>query len=116
MRDVFLQVAGFLAVITALLHAYLGETQVFSRVQIAPPRTALLLRLVWQAGAIGWFCLGLLLIAAPYLDSELARRLIIAASVVNFGFASLANAWALRGKHFGWAALAAVAGLSLAGI
>lgn len=115
MRDISLQIAGALAVITALIHAYLGETQVFARCRISPPRTALLLRVVWQAGAIGWLSLGVLLIAAPGLDLA-ARRLVIGASVVNFGFASLANAWVLRFRHFGWAPLAMVVGFSLAGM
>ena len=64
MRDIFLQAAGVLAVATALVHAYLGETLVFSRARIELTRTALLLRLIWQAGAIGWLSLGLLLLAA----------------------------------------------------
>jgi hypothetical protein len=115
MRDISLQIAGGLAVVIALLHAYLGETRVFARIRIEPARTMRLLRLVWQAGAINWLTLGLLLIAAPGLDAA-ARRLIIASSVVNFGFASFANAWALRFRHFGWAALAIVVGFSLAGI
>jgi hypothetical protein len=32
-----------------------------------------------------------------------------------FGFAALANAWATRGRHFGWMALGAVVALSVAG-
>jgi hypothetical protein len=32
-----------------------------------------------------------------------------------FAFAALANAWAMRGKHFGWMALSAVVALAVAG-
>jgi hypothetical protein len=50
------------------------------------------------------------------LGSERARYAIIAASVTIFGSAAMANAWATRGRHFGWAALSVVVGLAVAGI
>ena len=56
-----------------------------------------------------------LLIAAPSMASEPARHWIILTLAAVFAFAALANAWAMRGKHFGWMALSAVVALAVAG-
>jgi len=33
-----------------------------------------------------------------------------------YDFAAIANAWALQGRHFGWAVLTIVIGLAVAGL
>src|SRR6266436_3094485 len=58
---------------------------------------------------------GVLLIAAPWMASEPARHWIVITLAAVFAFAALANAWALRGRHFGWVALSAVVALAVAG-
>jgi hypothetical protein len=115
MRDLLLQVAGLAAIAVALIHGVLGETKVFARATIEPPRLRTLIRLVWQAGTVAWIGGGVLLIAAPWMASEPARHWIVATTAVVFGFAAAANAWAMRGRHFGWMALSAVVALALAG-
>jgi len=115
MRDLLLQVSGVAAIAVALIHGVLGETKVFARATIEPPRLRLLIRLVWQAGTVAWIGGGVLLIAAPYMASDAARHWIIATLAVVFGFAALANAWAMRGRHFGWMALSGVVALAIAG-
>ena len=115
MRDLLLQISGIAAIAVALIHGVLGETKVFSRATIEPPRLKTLIRLVWQAGTIAWIGGGVLLIAAPSMASEPARHWIIATLVAVFGFAAFANAWASRGRHFGWMALSAVVALAMAG-
>src|SRR5471032_2200914 len=70
MRDVLLQCAGIAAIAVALIHGVLGETKVFARATIEPPRLRLLIRLVWQAGTVAWIGGGVLLIAAPWMASE----------------------------------------------
>ena len=112
MRDLLLQCSGFAAIAVALIHGVLGETKVFAHATIEPPRLRKLIRLVWQTAWIGG---GVLLIAAPSMASEPARHWIIFTLAVVFGFAALANAWALRGRHFGWMALSAVVALAVAG-
>ena len=96
MRDLLLQCSGVAAIAVALIHGVLGETKVFARATIEPPRLRQLIRLVWQAGTVAWIGGGVLLIAAPSMASEPARHWIIATLAVVFGFAALANAWALR--------------------
>jgi hypothetical protein len=46
----------------------------------------------------------------------MARHWIVGAAVVIYGFGAIANAWAMRGRHFGWVALAIVVGLAVAGV
>ena len=115
MRDLLLQGSGVIAIIISLIHGVLGETKVFAHATVEPPRLRLLLRLVWQAGTIAWIAGGLLLIAAPWMDSTIARHWVVATFVVVFGFAALANAIATRGRHFGWMALSAVVAMAVAG-
>jgi hypothetical protein len=115
MRDLLLQSAGVLGLVIALAHGVLGETQVFARATIEPPRLALLLRLVWQAGAIAWAAMAALLIATPWLGAGQARFAIVCAAVAVFGAGAAGNAWASKGRHFGWMLLAIVTGLAIAG-
>jgi hypothetical protein len=115
MRDVLLQCSGLLAIAAALTHGVLGETKVFARASIEPKRLRTLIRAVWQAGTVAWIGGGVLLMAAPWMTSEAARHWIIATFAVVFGFAALGNAWALRGRHFGWIAMSAVVALAVAG-
>src|SRR6195256_506792 len=115
MRDVLLPCFGAAASVVARIHGVLGETKVFKRATIEPPRLRTLIRLVWQAGTVAWIGGGVLLIAAPWMASEPARHWIIVTFAAVFAFAALANAWALRGRHFGWVALSAVVALAVAG-
>lgn len=115
MRDLLLQGAGIVAILVSLIHGVLGETKVFARATVEPPRLRLLLRLVYQAGTVAWIGGGVLLIAAPAMASDAARHWIVATLAVVFGFAALANALATRGRHFGWMAMSAVVALAAAG-
>ncbi len=115
MRDILLQCSGLLAIAAALIHGVLGETKVFARATIEPKRLRTLIRAVWQAGTIAWIGGGLLLLAAPWMGSNAARRWSVITFAVVFAFAALGNAWALRGRHFGWVAMSAVVALAVAG-
>ncbi|QWG13404.1 hypothetical protein KMZ29_01230 [Bradyrhizobium sediminis] len=118
MRDLLLQCSGVAAIAVALIHGVLGETRIFAaagNTTIEPRGLRTLLRLVWQAGTVAWIGGGVLLIAAPGMASEPARHWIVVTMAVVFGFGALANAWAKRGRHFGWVALSAVVALAVAG-
>jgi hypothetical protein len=115
MRDLILQCSGVAAIVVALIHGVLGETKVFAHATIEPSCLRTLIRLVWQAGTVAWIGGGVLLIAAPLMGSEAARHWIILTTAGIFGFGALANAWAMRGRHFGWVALSAVVALAVAG-
>ena len=115
MRDLILQCAGIAAIVVALIHGVLGETKVFARATIEPPRLRTLIRVVWQAGTVAWIGGGVLLIAAPWMQSEPARHWIIVTIATVYGVGALANAWWSRGRHFGWMALGSVIMLAVAG-
>jgi hypothetical protein len=118
MRDLLLQCSGLAAIAVAIIHGVLGETKIFANannITIEPPRLRTLLRLVWQAGTVAWIGGGVLLIAAPLMASEPARHWIVVTMAGVFASGALANAWAKRGRHFGWVALSAVVALAIAG-
>lgn len=115
MRDLLLQGAGLIAILVSLIHGILGETRIFARATVEPPRLRLLLRLVYQAGTVAWIGGGVLLIAAPAMASDVARHWIVATLAIVFGFAGLANAIATRFRHIGWMAMSAVVALAAAG-
>jgi hypothetical protein len=115
MRDILLQGAGVVAIAAALIHGLLGEFKVFPRMTIEPRRLRTLLRLVWQASTVAWIGCGVLLWAAPWMASDQARHWIVVTLASVFAFAALANAWATRGRHFGWMALSAVVVMAVAG-
>lgn len=115
MRDLAMQAAGGLGILAAVIHGVLGETKVFARATIEPARTRLLIRLVWQCGVVAWIAFGVLLVATPHMGSEAARHWIAGAAIATYGAAAIGNAWATRGRHFGWMVLTAVSALAVAG-
>ena len=115
MRDLLLQCAGAATIAVAVIHGVIGETKVFTHARIEPERLRTLIRLVWQASAVAWAGAGVLLIAAPSMASDHARHWIVITSACVLGFGALGNAWASRGRHFGWMALAAVVAMAAAG-
>ncbi len=115
MNDLMLQCAGAGAILVAVIHGVLGEAKVFRAATISPPRLRFLIRLVWQLSTVAWIGGGVLLIAAPWMQSEAARHWIVATLAVVFATAAIGNAVATRGRHFGWLALSAVVALAIAG-
>ena len=115
MRDILLQAAGLGAIVVALIHGWLGEAKIFARATIEPERLRILIRLVWQASTVAWIGGGVLLIAAPWMASDLARHWIIGTMAAVFAFGAAGNAFATRGRHYGWLALSAVVVLAVAG-
>ena len=116
MRDLALQAAGVSAILVAMIHGAIAELHVFARSHIEPKGIRRLLRMVWQATTVDWIAIGGLLIAAPMLDSEVARRWIIAVAVVVYGYGAVGNAVATRGRHVGWCLMLGVVALALMGL
>jgi hypothetical protein len=116
MRDLALQAAGALAILVAIIHGAVGELRVFSRTHIEPHRARTLLHLIFQATTVDWIGIGVLLLAAPWLDSQVARHWIVAVAVVVYGYAAVGNAVASRGRHVGWMLMSCVVALALAGL
>jgi hypothetical protein len=102
MHDLLLYASGTLGLALAFVHGLLGETRVLARALIEPERLRLLIRGVWHCSAVAWAGVAVLLIVAPWMGSQMARHWIVGAAVVIYGFGAIANAWAMRGRHFGW--------------
>jgi hypothetical protein len=116
MRNLALQAAGVLAILVAVGHGVIAEVYVFARAEIEPQWMRGLLRMVWQASTLGWIAIGCLLLAAPALDSDAARRWIIAVAVVVYGYAAIGNAIVTHGRHPGWGLALGVVVLALMGL
>jgi hypothetical protein len=115
MRDLLLHGAGIVAIVISIAHGVLGETYVFARATVEPPRLRLLLRLVWQAGTVAWIAGGVLLFAAPWMGSDAARHWIIATFAVVFSVAAVGNLLATRAVHPGWIGMGTAVVLAVAG-
>jgi hypothetical protein len=116
MSDVLVEAAGVLGIAAALVHGYLGEARVFAAASIEPGWARRLLRVVWHCGVVAWIVMGALMIFAPGLGSDRARIAVIAASAAVYAAGAVGNAWAPRGRHFGWAWLSLVVVLALTGL
>ena len=116
MRDLALQAAGVLAILVAVAHGATAELRLFANARIEPQRVRRVLRMVCQASTVDWIGIGLLLIAAPSLDSQVARQWVIAVAVVVYGYAAVGNAVATRGRHVGWLLMSCVVALALTGL
>jgi len=51
----------------------------------------------------------------PSFFGTLASSWAYVTLAIVFGFAGFANAWATRGRHFGWVGMSAVVALAVAG-
>jgi hypothetical protein len=116
MRDLALQAAGVLAILTAIAHGCIAELGVFVKARIEPQGTRRLLRLIWQASTVDWIGMGVLLIAAPWFDSQIARRWVIAVAVAVYAYGAVGNALATRRPHPGWILMSCVVALALTGL
>jgi hypothetical protein len=116
MRDLAMQAAGVLAILAAVVHGVLGETKVFAVARIEPAWALRLIRAVWHCGVVAWIAGGVLLLALPSLPAGPARGWIVATLIAVYGSGVIGNAWATRGRHFGWLVLAAVVVLAAIGI
>ena len=75
-----------------------------------------LLRMLCQASTVDWIAIGVLLIAAPALGSDAARRWIIAVAVIVYGYAAIGDALATRGRHIGWVLMTCAVAFALVGL
>jgi hypothetical protein len=116
MRDLALLAAGALAIVVAITHGAIAELRVFTKAHIEPRQTRRLLRLVWQMSTVGWIGLGVLVMAAPWLGSQVARQWVIAVAVFVYGCAAVGNAAATRRLHAGWLLMSCVVVLALTGL
>ncbi len=106
--SVFWTIAGTLAVFVAVVHGYLGLTKV------VPPTTGVsdsIKRIylgLFGLSAVYWAAGGVVLVIYAGADPSPLRTAIGFTSFAMYFSGALVNAWATRGKHFGWAVLVAI--------
>src|SRR4051794_17066798 len=91
MRDLLLQCSGAAAILVALIHGVLGETKVFARATIEPPRLRTLIRLVWQAGTVAWIGGGGVFFGPPVIGTGNPGGWVGGAPALGFWFGGLAH-------------------------
>jgi len=111
-KNMELQIAGILAILTGIGHAYLGDVNIKSQA-ISPPREKINIRACYQFGSLGWIVGGVLFIGAPFTHQSPAHFWIVFAFMPLFAFAAMVNFWFSKGRHFGWVMLLGIIVLSM---
>ena len=115
MKDTLIEIAGGLAILTAIFHQASGELRLFPTIDPATVQSKSMLRTVWLNGSMAWIGIGILLILSPAFGSQSARTSIAIIAFLVLGSAAV-GAWFLKRRHPGWVLLAAAASLALAGM
>lgn len=115
MSDIFLYVAGGLAMLSAIGHNYLGATKVVGPSTAPFPAAKRLMQAIWFLSGLYWFAAGMMLVLTPHLFSGDARKWVVMACAGVLGIAGLLNLIVMRGRHFGGYLLAGVVALALIG-
>lgn len=116
MKDMYLVIAGGGGILVALMHGYLGQAVVLRPITGVNRTMARVNKAVFQLSTIYWLAVGVLLIATPFWLDPAQRPLVVWGAVFVYLSAALANAWATRGRHPGWALLSVTSAIALAGL
>ena len=101
MTDIFLYLAGGLTVFIAIIHGYLGTTQVVGPSTAPTVAAKRILHAIMFLSAVYWFIGGLILIAAPHVFEGEVRRWVVYTIVAMLLSGAFGNMRSTRGKHFG---------------
>jgi hypothetical protein len=115
MNDVLTVSAGGLGMLIAVVHGYLGETQVVRPISGAPASAKRVLQAIMFFSALYWFVAGAILAASPFYLTGNDRRVAAMVACMIYLTAAAGNFWALRGRHFGWILLSAASALAWLG-
>lgn len=104
-RNWILRVAGLMAMITALFHAYEGDA-ILRDLIVTPVEQLSFVRATHQLGAMGWMAGGILLIGFGSVRDQRARNWLVGVLAILYGFPAVGN-FVLNGGRpsFGWIAL-----------
>lgn len=122
LADILLCMAGVIGMTVAVIHAVVMQRVVVPPVQVAVSAgsavrgaTKRLLTPLLHVSSVTWFVEGAALVAAALLVDGSGRMIICTVAAVSYGYAGVLNAWATRGRHFGWVLMAAAFVLILIG-
>lgn len=111
--DILLFIAGVVGMIVGIIHTLVMRRVIIRPIQMAVDHHAtmrvgakrLVAPLLYVSG-LTWFVEGAALVAAAMFVHGPGRLLICAVAAISYGYAAALNAWATRGRHFGWALMA----------
>ncbi|MFK7955032.1 MAG: hypothetical protein AB8B96_02960 [Lysobacterales bacterium] len=115
MKLLLLSLSGAMGMMIALVHGYLGETQVIGPTTTRTDAHRRVLQAIMFLSAVYWFVAGFVLLLSPRYLTGTTQTVVICAMAAILASGSVANFWATRGKHFGWVLLAIACGIALAG-
>jgi hypothetical protein len=109
---------AILAVLISVVHSYLGEryilTRLFRRTELphlfgSDRFTRQTLRFAWHLSSIAWIGLGGIMISFTYADPVQSRRVAIQILSFTFFIHAIITAFATRGRHLAWIVYLAIA-------
>lgn len=115
MARTVLLVAGFVGVLVALAHGWLGHRFVLTPIEGLSRPLRRVNAAVFQLSTIYWLADAVGLIATTLWLPPSAQVLAGGLTTFVFGTAALGNLWAMRGRHVGGHLAGLVAGLSALG-
>ena len=115
MTNIFLYLAGGLTVFIAIVHGYLGATQVVGPSTAPTPEAKRILHAIMFLSAVYCFVGGALLLATPFLFEGGLRQGVVYTVAAMLLTGAMGNMWSTRAKHFGGYFLLVVSGLAIAG-
>ena len=115
MSQLLLILAAVLGFAVAVIHGYLGQVRLIEPARFTGRTERGMVLAIWHFSAATWGASALVfLFAALRLPAD-ARLVPVGIACLPLIYGMVCNAWITRGRHFGWAALALVIGLALAG-
>lgn len=122
LADTLLCTAGAIGITVAVIHALVMQRHVIPPVLTAVRESASvrtptkrLIAPLLHVSSVAWFVEGAALVAAALLVQGPGRIIICVVAGASYGYAAVLNAWATRGKHFGWVLMAVAFALVLIG-
>ena len=98
-------ISGILVIAISVFHCILGVTQVAPTIKVAPSAYKRLFAAFFVISGAYWALGGAALVAFANGEPTPLRTAIAIFTCFMFASGAAANAWATRGRHFGWAAL-----------
>lgn len=112
-QDVAVGAAGVMGSGLAVAHGFVMQRLIIrpldAHLRISKVLAPSLLRLIaplLHVSTLAWFLGGLALIGAAFRAGDPLRPLVILVVGLLYLHAALLNAWATRGRHFGWVVMA----------
>jgi len=116
MNTPLLLVSGFIGLVTALVHGYLGQTKLLAKVNLESELGQRALYAVFHLSTFYWAVAGIVLLLAPWVLEPVSAPVVIWTIAFVYLTGAVGNFWLARGRHIGWVLLTASALLAVVAI